>query len=614
MAHHKSTDPDIFILPDVGEGIHEAELIKWCVQVGQIVEENQTLVELNTDKALVEIPSPRAGVIAQLHGTVGEILKVGNPLVSYEASANAKPKSKATSPARASANTSSSSNGTHAPAESSDTPSGTGCDMGAQIAEHVPAGDAGVEDAGTVVGSLSANPGVEAAPGKVLATPAVRRLARDLGVDISVVPGTGMAGRVTEKDVRGAQTGQAKSQGSSSASAPSQPAARTQPAATPAARTDIRRPLPPSRGESAPAPQTPVRGSVPPAPSTQYPPHSQPQYQPYPPQPYPPQGYPPMPAYAYPPPPYAPYPYAPYPPPPPPYPYYSMPYPGAMHGYPQPMPPYGYPGTTGPIGGGGAVGVPHLPGYVPSQGGRPIPDPAQKSLTGASAGGAPEARIPFRGVRRNIATKLRESVNTAVHFTVVDEADVTGLDQLRRDLAAQTGEKISFLPFVCAAVCKALTGRFGAMNARVDDAAQEIVQYAAVHLGIATDTDNGLMVPVIRDADRLDVVGLARGIAYAAGSARDRTATRDSLMGSTFTISNVGSHAGKFATPVINYPEVGILAVGRVYDAVLVRDGQAVIGKSLPLSLACDHRVVDGATAALALAEIVRLLQEPEGL
>ncbi|MBC7772907.1 MAG: 2-oxo acid dehydrogenase subunit E2 [Pyrinomonadaceae bacterium] len=610
MAHHKSTDPDIFILPDVGEGVHEAELIKWCVVVGQSVEENQTLVELNTDKALVEIPSPRPGVISQLHGTVGEILKVGNPLVSYEAGAGGKSKSKAPAPARASAN-GSSSNGTH-PAESSATPSGTGCDMGTQISEHVPTSVSEVvhEDAGTVVGSLSANPGVEAAPGKVLATPAVRRLARDMGVDISLLQGTGMAGRVTEKDVRAAQTVQGKPQVRTSAPASSQPGARPQATPAPTARTETRRPLPTQRTEPAPSPQMPSRGSsaaAPAAPYPNYPPPQYPQLSPphYPPH-YPPQGFPPAPAYAFPPQ-YAPYPYAPYPPPPP-YPYYAMPYPGPAHGYPPPMPPYGYPGA----GGAAPTGVPHLPGYTPAQGGRPIPDPAQKSLTGA--GGAAESKIPFRGIRRNIATRLRESVNTAVHFTVMDEADVTALDQFRRELAAQSGEKISFLPFVCAAVCKALGGRFGAMNARVDDAAQEIVQYAAVHLGIATDTDNGLMVPVIRDADRLDVVGLARGIAHAAGSARDRTATRDSLMGSTFTISNVGSHAGKFATPVINYPEVGILAVGRVFDSVMVRDGQAAIGKSLPLSLACDHRVVDGATAALALAEIVRLLQEPEAL
>jgi len=222
--------------------------------------------------------------------------------------------------------------------------------------------------------------------------------------------------------------------------------------------------------------------------------------------------------------------------------------------------------------------------------------------------------VPFRGVRRTIAGKLRESVNTAVHFTCMDEADVTDLDVLRREVSQQSGQKLSYLPFVAAAVARALSGQFGALNARVDDEAGEIVQHRSVHLGIAADTENGLMVPVLRGAQSLGVVDLGRGIAEVAGAARDRTASREMLTGSTFTISNVGSHAGKFATPVINYPEVGILGVGRVYDGVVVREGQAAVGKVMPLSLACDHRVVDGATAALALAEIIRLLQNPREL
>lgn len=225
-----------------------------------------------------------------------------------------------------------------------------------------------------------------------------------------------------------------------------------------------------------------------------------------------------------------------------------------------------------------------------------------------------EAHIPFKGIRRTIANRLRESVNTAVHFTVMDEADVTAIDSLRKEVSAQTGVKMSFLPFVCAAVSKALAGKFGAMNAIVDETNEEIVEYAAVNLGIATDTESGLMVPVIRDADRMNIVDLAQAIAGIAASARDRSIPRDQLMGSTFTISNVGSHAGKFATPVINTPEVAILAIGKAYDGVVVRDGQAMVGKVMPLSLACDHRVVDGATAALALAEIVESLQNPESL
>jgi pyruvate dehydrogenase E2 component (dihydrolipoamide acetyltransferase) len=182
----------------------------------------------------------------------------------------------------------------------------------------------------------------------------------------------------------------------------------------------------------------------------------------------------------------------------------------------------------------------------------------------------------------------------------MDEADVSAADSLRRKLSAASGEKISLLPFVASAVCRVLSGRLGqqftAMNATVDDEKQEIVRTRSVHLGIATDTDSGLMVPVIRDAATLGVLELSRAIAQLAKAARERTI------------------AGRFATPIINYPEVGILGVGRARDGVIVKNGMIGIGKMLPLSLAADHRVVDGATAAMALAKVIELLQDPEQL
>lgn len=540
MSHTKNTDPNVFILPDLGEGVHEAELIKWRVEPGQEVAEHEILAEMETDKALVEVPSPRAGVIKELHGAEGEILNVGNPLVTYEGGSDG-----ATARRRSEEKTGGAS-GNEGPSNN---------------------GDAAHEDQGSVVGMMIGEmPGVGSS-GKVLAAPAVRRLARDLGVDIHTVVGTGIAGRVTAKDVRAAAEGTA---------APRPTPARSEPSL----RSDSASVTP----APAAAPPAQVRAPLPPPPAQQPPQH-------YPQQP----GYPPPAAYPPPPPPTQ-YPGYGYPPPPPPA--------YAPYGYPPPPPAY-YPQPFMPPAGG----IPPAPGYHPSVGVRPIPDPAQRS---AVQPGQAEGRIPFRGVRRTIADRLRESVSTAVHFTVVDEADVTALDDLRRRYAEQTGQKISFLPFVCAAVCRAISpllgGRFGVLNARVDDAAGEVVQYASVHLGIAADTDSGLMVPVVREAQSMHAGQLSAEIASIAQAARDRSIPRERLMGSTFTISNVGSHAGRFATPVINYPEVGILAVGKVYDGVVVRDGQAVIGKLMPLSLACDHRVVDGATAALALAELVRLL------
>ena len=483
MSHHKSGsgNPNDFILPDLGEGVAEAELIKWRVNVGDSVKEHDILADMETDKALVEVPSPRAGVIAALHGKEGEILKVGGPLVSYQGAgatapvAESKP-AKVEAPKAAPVPVAASSNGSHAPAPAS--------------AER--------EDEGTVVGKMGgALAGISAAPGKALATPAVRRLARDLGVDIDSVSGTGIGGRVLEKDVR-----DAGSRGASKGAAVQ------------------------TRAASSPAP----------APSF----HSQ-------------------------------------------------------------------------------VGA--LAPQAPARAATPAPAPARREVPSFPAG-TESVRIPFRGVRRTIANRLRESVNQAVHFNVMDEADISALDGIRKKLGAASGEKVSFLPFVAAAVCRVLTQeQFRALNATVDEKPSDpnyeaaIVQHRAVHLGIATDTDSGLMVPVIRDCDALGVLEIGRHVSAVADAARTRTASREQLSGSTFTISNVGSYAGRFATPIINYPECAILAVGRARQAPVVRGGGIFVGNLLPLSLACDHRMVDGATAALALAEIVKLLQEqPDSL
>ena len=192
------------------------------------------------------------------------------------------------------------------------------------------------------------------------------------------------------------------------------------------------------------------------------------------------------------------------------------------------------------------------------------------------------------------------------------------LDNLRRKLVAASNEKITLLPFVASAVCRVLCGRAGEkfrrLNSTVDDDRNEIVQHKSVHLGIATDTDSGLMVPVIRQAQRLGVLEISRLITQLAQSARDRSLSPQQLVGSTFTISNFGSIAGRFGTPIINYPEAAILAVGRAREGVVVRSGMLGVGKLLPLSLSADHRVIDGATAATSLAKIIELLQLPEQL
>lgn len=447
MAIKQPADKSHFILPDLGEGVHEAELIKWRVKPGDKVQEHQTLAEMETDKALVEVPSPWSGVIKDLNGEPGEIINVGSILVTYDVGAAADSE----------------------PAGGADTEAG-----GVEAAEAVEQD----EDAGTVVGNVSGALQVserfvrrrdeadngKAVPGKALATPAVRRIARDRGIDINLVPGTGRGGRVTASDVEAFAAGRA-------GAAPAAPVAP----ATAAPATTIDRP---------------------------------------------------------------------------------------------------------------AVAV---------------------SKDGIAQ------RVPFRGIRRKIAQALDLSVKTAVHFTVVDEVDVTALDAKRREYAAVLGQKLSLLPFICIAVSKALR-QHPSINANVDDANEEILIKSVVNLGIAVDTHHGLMVPVLASADQMSLVQLSENIGQLAKQCRDRSIPRENLTGGTFTISNVGSYGGMFATPIINYPEVAILAAGRAFEKVLVKNGAFYAGKVLPLSLSCDHRVVDGAEGARFLNTVRRFLEAPDTL
>ncbi|MSQ89865.1 MAG: 2-oxo acid dehydrogenase subunit E2 [Phycisphaerales bacterium] len=437
-------DKSHFLLPDLGEGLVEAELIRWLVKAGETVKESQPMAEMQTDKALVEVPSPWAGTITELCGKEGDIIKVAAVLVRYTAS------------------TVTTKSATVAAVASAPPPA---CVSG-QVAAAVKGAS---EDQGTVVGSMQGTLSVSTrfarresehevvkVAAKALATPAVRRIARELSIDINTVGGTGRGGRVTATDV----------------------------------------------ASSASAPKT---GSA--------------------------------------------------------------------------------------------------SGFVA----RAVPAPAK--LPPVDKDGVSQ-RIPFRGMRRKIAEALARSVQTAVHFTAMDEADVTQLDIKRREYSRVIGEKMSMLPFVMIAVCRALR-TFPSLNANVDDAANEILIKGVINLGVAVDTDSGLMVPVIRDADRLSAVELGKSIRTLASKCKDRSISREESLGGTFTISNVGSYGGMFATPIINYPEVAILAAGRARERVLVKDGKFYAGLVLPLSISCDHRVVDGAESVRFLNEVIRLLENP---
>ncbi len=466
----ESFDGDDFLLPDLGEGLEEAEVIEWLIKEGQTVEDGDALALIETGKAQTEVYAPRSGKVHRLYGKAGDTIKVGSKFIGYgeESRVASKNKSPVTTPI-----------------EKPDAAEGVleGDVFADEGDEEGTDPDAPREDAGTVVGQFQALAGVGTEGGKPLAAPAVRRMARDAGVDLEAIKGTGIGGRITEADVRAAGRG-------SSAKAPVRGGNGNLP------RNGQRTPTKP------PAPREESRSSMP----------------------------------------------------------------------------------------------------------APKPRVAGEDVT----------RIPFRGLRRTIANRLRESVDKAVHFTVMDEADVTRLEATRKKLVAATGQKVSLLPFVCVALARVLSGEFGyemaRLNSTTDDEGGEILQHSRVHLGLAVDTSSGLMVPVIRDATTLGVMELGHKITELAAGCRDRSIPQTELTGSTFTVSNFGSYAGRFATPVINYPEAGIIAVGRMREGVVVSNGMMGVGKVLPLSLTCDHRVIDGGTATMTLNAIIKLLQNPDEL
>jgi pyruvate dehydrogenase E2 component (dihydrolipoamide acetyltransferase) len=226
-----------------------------------------------------------------------------------------------------------------------------------------------------------------------------------------------------------------------------------------------------------------------------------------------------------------------------------------------------------------------------------------------------DVRVPFRGVRKKIAENLVRSKHTAAHYTYVEEVDCTELVTLRKRANERLGErgvKLSFLPFVIKATVGALQ-KFPQLNATLDEAAGEIVQRRSYHIGLATATEAGLIVPVVRDADRRSLVDLAQEIERLAEATRTGRATRDELVGSTFTITSPGALGGVLATPIINFPEVAILGVHKIAKrpAVAPSGTEVVIRDLMNLSISVDHRVVDGLDAARFVAEIKAALETP---
>jgi pyruvate dehydrogenase E2 component (dihydrolipoamide acetyltransferase) len=263
-------------------------------------------------------------------------------------------------------------------------------------------------------------------------------------------------------------------------------------------------------------------------------------------------------------------------------------------------------------------------GVVPSsdaQARAPQPKPAApreavRIAPPASGHGELEERVPFAGMRRKIAQKMAQSTQTAAHFTFVEECDVSKLKELRsrfKKPAEARGVKLSYLPFIVKAVVLSLK-KHPILNSALDEATNELVYRKYYNIGIAASTEAGLIVPVVKDADRKSLLDVAKDIDRVASDAKAGKSKMEDLSGSTFTITSLGAQGGLFATPIINFPEVGILGVHRIKERAVVRDGVIEVGEVMLLSLSFDHRIVDGHVGAAFAYEVIGYLEDPDKL
>ncbi|GEL76033.1 dihydrolipoamide acetyltransferase family protein [Tenuibacillus multivorans] len=232
----------------------------------------------------------------------------------------------------------------------------------------------------------------------------------------------------------------------------------------------------------------------------------------------------------------------------------------------------------------------------------------------APTGDYPETREKISGIRKTIANAMVKSKHTAPHVTLMDEVDVTELVNHRKkfkDVAAEQDIKLTYLPYVVKALVSTLK-KHPELNTSYDDDTEEIIHKHYYNIGIAADTDRGLLVPVVKDADRKSMFEISGEINELATKARDGKLSSDEMKGASCSITNIGSAGGQWFTPVINHPEVAILGIGRIGEKPVVRDGEVVVAPVLAISLSFDHRMIDGATAQHAMNHVKRLLNDPQ--
>lgn len=465
-----------FNLPDIGEGLTEGEIVKWHVEEGQPVAEHQPLCNVLTDKAEVEIPSPKTGKIVKLFAKAGEKVKVHHPLATLQVAGGV-----------------SGAAATHAAAES-------------------PRG----EPRGEV--RTGAAP-VRHEARDVKATPMVRQLAKTMGLDLSLVPGTGPDGRILEADVRNFRGGTTAPAPAGRAGAPVN--------ATPAVQR-----LAAELGVDLSG----VKGTGPGGRIAEWDVR-------------------------------------------------------AAGGSPPHQPPSGN----------------ALAGGATSREAAPL------SFTPPSAPSQGEERSPFVGIRRKIAEKMHQSVSTVAHVTHMDECDMTALVALREQLkgeAAKRGVKLTYLPFIIRALVKALK-EFPQFNASLDEEKGELVAKRYYNVGVAVSAGQGLIVPNIKGADGKDLWGLAADVNALAEKVRSGKIDVASLQGGTITITNIGPIGGLWATPIVNHPEVAILGLMKLQKRPVARDGGIFVRDMMNLLLSFDHRVIDGADAAHFMNTLIKHLENP---
>ncbi|UBH23140.1 2-oxo acid dehydrogenase subunit E2 [Macrococcus armenti] len=418
-----------FKLPALGEGIFEGEIVKWFVKAGDEVKEDDILLEVQSDKSVVEIPSPVTGKINTIVAEEGTVANLGEVIVTID------------------------SDDAHAQNDASEAKE----EPKEESTETKEAAPKAEEKASDV--AVDENR-------RVIAMPSVRKLARDKGVNIKAVQGTGKNGRVLKDDVLAYMDGgQAQAE----------------------AQTEA----PKAEAQEAPKAAQPIA---------------------------------------------------------------------------------------------------------------------------APEGDFPETREKIPAMRRAIAKAMVNSKHTAPHVTLMDEVEVQALWDHRKkfkEVAAEQGTKLTFLPYVVKALVSALKA-YPALNTSLDDATEEIVHKHYYNIGIAADTERGLLVPVVKNADRKSIFAISDEINELAVKARDGKLSPSEMKGASCTISNIGSAGGQWFTPVINHPEVAILGIGRIAQKPIVKDGEIVAAPVLALSLSFDHRQIDGATGQNAMNHIKRLLNNPE--